>query len=86
MARRGRLDAVRREQILHPDRHARQRLQRSRRAVGIGLSGRRQRMLGRLDDERIERLRARDIGIERLRHFDSGKIARAVPVADLRYR
>ena len=47
---------------------------------------RRQRMLGRLDDKRVQRLRARDIGAERLRHFDGAEIARAVPVADLRYR
>ena len=41
---------------------------------------------GRLDDERVEQLGARDIGVERLGDLDGAEIARAVPVADLRYR
>src|SRR3546814_7971575 len=84
MARRGRLHATRGEQVLHADRHARQRLQRSGGAVGSGLFRGGKRMLGGLDDEGVERLRARDIGVERLGDLDGAEIARAVAVADLR--
>src|SRR3546814_1971035 len=83
MARRGRLHATRGEQVLHADWHARQRLQRSGGAVGIGLFRGGKRMPGGLDDEGVERLRARDIGVERLGDLDGPEIARAVAVADL---
>ena len=82
IARGGRMATVRGEKILHTDRNARQRLQRSGRAVGIRHFGGLDRAVGRFHDERVERLGRGDVRVECLGHFDGREITRAVAVAN----
>ena len=57
------------EQIFHANRHTRKRLQPFGRTIPVSLLRRRNRVIRRFDDKRIERLRACHSGIERIRNF-----------------
>ena len=80
----GGLHALGAEQVFHANGHARERLELARRARLVRGVGRGQRMLRRLDDERVERLRPGDALDERFRHLARAERAVAHPVSDRR--
>src|SRR5690606_2768692 len=78
----GGLHALGGEQILDTERHAGERLQRTRGAGRVGGVGGRERMLGRFDDIGVERPALFDIGIERGGDSAGGESAVADAIAD----
>jgi len=82
MARSRRLHALGAEQVLHSNGNTRQGLDHPLAPIAIRLFGGGDGMIGRFDDERIERLCPGNGRVEGIGHFARGKIAGAKAIAN----